>query len=88
MKQRRAVEGDIPCSIPDYIKMAVEKSKRIAKNWKERLESGPLDDQKKKRRDIVERLEMLEPSSWNNIPIPVQDALTDIITSTVFSTNV
>jgi len=35
--------------------------------------------QNKKAKDIEEKLQASEPLSWNNIPIPVAELLTDLI---------
>lgn len=48
----------------------------------EKKDSGPILDWNRKRNAITGRLQKMTPKNWNNIPLPLQDILTDMVSFT------
>jgi hypothetical protein len=80
IKMKREVTGPIISELPETVLKDTEDARRMMNEMKSRHTSGVMKEQNKLRHAVLQSLLHINTDEWKNIPIPVKDTITEIIT--------
>ena len=86
LKKKKLVEESFRPQLPDSIVQESLKSRRSVKDMQDRYESAAYIQQRLKNAKKFKKLKELKPKEWNNVPIPVRDAFSEILDNLVHTT--